>query len=423
MPNHKKHSVSSVPGFIVDSRSFEWFFKHNSLPKKIDDLISTVHFDLPESVMQVSTHIQKLIHDSKFPHELKQEIEKEYKKLGGIFRRTTVLVGIEKKHINNPEELFEEIKNIWAANFTPGKILNTQKSPKAPIPNVDPIQIQKKINFKKTGTIQTSDLSISSKDKLSKKEITEIKALGTELKNYYFIPREINFGIFKNILYIKDAKPMTNAQKSYLVLIRHGESVWNAKSLWTGWTDVELSEKGHTQAKVAGTELKDIHFDIAYTSELKRAKQTWEEIRKVITPPNSPNIPTIPNSALNERDYGDLTGKNKWEIEKQFGEEQFMKWRRGWDDPIPNGESLKDVYNRVVPYYKKEILPKLKAGKNVIVSAHGNSLRALAKYLENVSDKDITKLEIPVGQILIYQIDEDGKVVSKEIRNQHENKV
>ena len=200
---------------------------------------------------------------------------------------------------------------------------------------------------------------------------------------------------------------------AYLVLIRHGESQWNAKGVWTGLTDISLSEKGRDEAKAAAEKIKDIPLDIAYTSVLSRAKQTWQEMQAIL---NYSNIEAHENKALNERDYGIYTGKNKWEVQKQVGEEEFLKIRRSWDHPIPNGESLKDVYSRVVPYYTQQILPKLEEGKNVIISAHGNSLRALIKYLENISDEQIPSLEIPTGQVYIYQIDEDGKILSKEIR-------
>lgn len=199
---------------------------------------------------------------------------------------------------------------------------------------------------------------------------------------------------------------------AYLVLVRHGESEWNAKGLWTGWTDVSLSEKGHEEAKKAGEVLKDIHFDLAYTSSLKRAQQTLDEIKKVITQ----DPPTTANNALNERDYGDMTGKNKWQIKEQVGEEEFTRLRRSWDYPPPNGESLKMVYERVLPYYEKEILPNVKVGKNIIVAAHGNSLRALIKYLNNISDADIPNFELATGGVYVYQLDNDGKVINKELR-------
>ncbi len=200
---------------------------------------------------------------------------------------------------------------------------------------------------------------------------------------------------------------------AYLVLVRHGESEWNAKGLWTGWTDIPLSVKGREEARNAGELLRDIHFDLAYISVLQRAKQTWEEIQKII---GQTDLQPIEDKALNERDYGELTGKNKWQVKEQVGEEEFLKIRRSWDYPPPNGESLKMVYARVIPYYENNILPNLKEGKNVIIAAHGNSLRALIKYLENVSDQDIPNLELATGEVYVYQIDQDGKVVSKQIR-------
>lgn len=200
---------------------------------------------------------------------------------------------------------------------------------------------------------------------------------------------------------------------AYLILVRHGESLWNAKGLWTGLTDIPLSEKGRKESKLVALALKNVKFDIAYTSPLIRAKQTLDEIKRVLS---YRKLETVENGALNERDYGDLTGKNKWKIEKEYGEEKFTKIRRGWDYPIPSGETLRDVFNRVVPYYKQEIFPKLKEGKNALIVAHGNSLRALVKYVENISDKDIEKLEIATGEIYIYSFDEEGSIVSKEIK-------
>ena len=200
---------------------------------------------------------------------------------------------------------------------------------------------------------------------------------------------------------------------AYFVLVRHGESEWNVKGVWTGWTDVDLSPKGREEAKAAGEALTDIQFDLAYTSTLKRAKNTFLEIQKTT---GQLAIPTTENAALNERNYGDLTGKNKWEVKEQVGEEEFQKIRRSWDYPPPNGESLKMVYERVVPYYETEILPKLKDGKNIIIAAHGNSLRALIKHLDNITDEYIPNLELATGGIYIYQISPEGGITSKEIR-------
>ena len=198
-----------------------------------------------------------------------------------------------------------------------------------------------------------------------------------------------------------------------LALVRHGESTWNARGIWTGWQDPPLSQKGIEEARQAGEQLKGISFDIAFVSDLIRAKQTLDEI--LTATGQKPEI--IETQALRERNYGEYTKKNKWGILKELGEEKFKKLRRGWNDPVPNGETLKDVYSRVVPYYRNGILPNIKQGKNVLISAHENSLRALVKYLDGLSDSDVENLEIATGEVLIYKIDKNGKVTSKEIRH------
>ncbi|MFA5933210.1 MAG: 2,3-diphosphoglycerate-dependent phosphoglycerate mutase [Microgenomates group bacterium] len=200
---------------------------------------------------------------------------------------------------------------------------------------------------------------------------------------------------------------------AYLALVRHGESTWNAVGAWTGLTNIGLDEEGFEESREAGELLNDILFQIAFTSKLIRARQTLDEILDVLS---IKHIPIYESAALNERDYGDLTGKNKWEVEKAYGEKQFNAWRRGWDEPVPNGETLKDVYNRVIPYYEESILPKLKAGKNVLVAAHGNSLRALIKYLEHISDKDIPAFEMETGAVFVFEINKKGEITGKEIR-------
>lgn len=200
---------------------------------------------------------------------------------------------------------------------------------------------------------------------------------------------------------------------AYLVLVRHTQSTWNDIQAWTGLTDISLSAKGRQNAKKVGDLLRDIHFDLSFTSALRRAQETLTEIKLVI---GRGDLPVISDPALNERDYGDLTGKNKLEMEKRYGEEQYLKWRRSWDYPIPHGESLKDVYARVVPFYQEKILPQLKSGKNVLVVAHGNSLRALIKNLENISDEDIAKTEFEFNEVMIYDMDYEGKIKTKEIK-------
>jgi len=205
-----------------------------------------------------------------------------------------------------------------------------------------------------------------------------------------------------------------------LALLRHGQSEYNAAGLWTGLTDISLNEEGIKEAKIAAEALKDVHFDIVFTSVLKRAEETADLILGEL---NQTGVPIVRDAALNERDYGDLTGKNKWQVRDEYGEEQFMKWRRSWDYPVPGGETLKDVYDRVVPYYESNILAELKQGRNTMVVAHGNSLRALVKHLENISDDEIPGLEIGTAEIYLYDVGPDGKIRSKEIRAAHPNLV
>lgn len=204
---------------------------------------------------------------------------------------------------------------------------------------------------------------------------------------------------------------------AYLVLVRHGQSEYNKTGQWTGLTDIPLTQEGLQEAHEAGIVLKEknIVFQTAFTSLLIRAQQTTKEILKVL----NVQIPIVKDAALNEKDYGIYTGKNKWEIEKEVGEQEFLKIRRSWDYVIPEGESLKMVYERVVPYYESHILPKLKQGENVLVVAHGNSLRALIKYLDHISDQDIPKFELKTGEIHLYTLDTNGSVMTKEVLIEH----
>jgi len=205
---------------------------------------------------------------------------------------------------------------------------------------------------------------------------------------------------------------------SHLILVRHGKSAWNATGQWTGWTDVDLNEEGVAEAKRAGEALRGIEIHSAHVSDLKRAQQTLDHIKKTL----GKEFETKVASALKERHYGIYTGKNKWQVKEEVGEEEFKKIRRSWDHPTPEGESLKDVYTRVVPYFEEHILPQLKAGKNVLVAAHGNSLRALMKHLDNTSDEAICELEVGTGELHCYAFDTRGKVVGKEIRASNPDK-
>ena len=204
-----------------------------------------------------------------------------------------------------------------------------------------------------------------------------------------------------------------------LFLVRHGKSEWNKLGLWTGWTDVELVEEGLEEAARAGEALKDEEIHSAHTSVLKRTHQTFEKIKEVA---GKHDLTHTPHEALNERHYGVHTVKNKWQVKEEVGEEEFQNIRRGWDHHIPEGETLKDVHARVVPYYEEKIRKELEEGKNVLVVAHGNTLRALAKHLEDLDETQVCELEIGTGEVHCYDIDEAGKVLKKEIKAGNENK-
>jgi 2,3-bisphosphoglycerate-dependent phosphoglycerate mutase len=196
-----------------------------------------------------------------------------------------------------------------------------------------------------------------------------------------------------------------------LVLIRHGESEWNKLNLFTGWHDVDLSPKGIEEARAAGRRLKamGLTFDLAFTSALKRAQRTLD----IILQEMGLTIPIVRDQALNERDYGDLTGLNKDDARARWGAEQVHVWRRSYDVAPPGGESLKDTAARVLPYYEREILPRVIEGKRVLVSAHGNSLRALVMRLDKLGEEQVTGLNLATGLPMIYRLNADGTVAEK----------
>jgi 2,3-bisphosphoglycerate-dependent phosphoglycerate mutase len=197
-----------------------------------------------------------------------------------------------------------------------------------------------------------------------------------------------------------------------LVLVRHGQSEWNLKNLFTGWRDVDLTEQGIKEAREAGRKLKaqGIVFDVAYTSALKRAQRTLEIMLDEM---GQTKIPVIANQALNERDYGDLSGLNKDDARKKWGEDQVHIWRRSYDVAPPGGESLRDTAARVLPYYIQDILPRVLRGERVLVAAHGNSLRALVMVLDGHTTASITKLNIDTGVPMIYRLNADSTVAEK----------
>lgn len=199
-----------------------------------------------------------------------------------------------------------------------------------------------------------------------------------------------------------------------LVLVRHGQSEWNEKNLFTGWRDPGLTEQGKAEAKEAGEAMKKagLGFDVAYTSNLSRAQETN---RIMLAELGQSDIEIVKNEALNERDYGDLSGLNKDDARKKWGEEQVHIWRRSYDVPPPGGESLKMTAERVLPYFDKEILPRVLKGERVLVAAHGNSLRALVMQLDKLNQDEVIALNIATGAPIVYELDDKGNVLSKKM--------
>lgn len=201
-----------------------------------------------------------------------------------------------------------------------------------------------------------------------------------------------------------------------MVLVRHGQSEWNLKNLFTGWKDPDLTEQGVAEAIEAGNVInsENLHFDIAFTSVLKRAERTCQMILDQV---GQSDLETIHNEALNERNYGDLAGLNKDEARKKWGDEQVHIWRRSYDTPPPgdDGESLRDTGARVWPFYMQEILPRVLSGQTVLVAAHGNSLRSLIMILDRLSKQEVTKLNLATGVPIIYQLKSDSSVASKKV--------
>ena len=208
---------------------------------------------------------------------------------------------------------------------------------------------------------------------------------------------------------------MPNTSKSgKFIVARHQESEWNKLGLWTGSRDVHLTEYGFRISEDMGVLIEGIHIDKAFASTQIRSYETLLGLEEKA---HDLDVPVEFASEINERDYGDYTGKNKWDMQKLFGDEQFQCVRRDWDCPVPNGETLKMVYARAVPFYKEHILPLLLEGKNILMVSHGNTIRALIKYIENISDEEIRNVEMIFECILLYEVDDEGKMISKEVRS------
>lgn len=226
----------------------------------------------------------------------------------------------------------------------------------------------------------------------------------------------INQTTAANVVRFWQARQPGNARSHMgrLLIVRHGESEWNAMGKWTGTTDVHLTKKGYHQAAQLGEIIKDIPLDMAYASQQIR---TLETLEGMLDGAHQFDVPFDRSSALNERDYGEYTGLNKWDVKEKLGEEVFNHLRRDWDYPVPHGETLKMVYERTIPFYLNTVLPLLREGKTVLLASHGNAIRALVKYIESVSDHDIAEVEMPFGNVLVYKLDDEGKLMHKDVRH------
>jgi 2,3-bisphosphoglycerate-dependent phosphoglycerate mutase len=197
-----------------------------------------------------------------------------------------------------------------------------------------------------------------------------------------------------------------------LIIARHHESDWNKQGLWTGLRDRHLTEYGFVKSREMGSLISNIHIDCAFASMQVRSIET---LSCMLDSMEQYNVPTEHSASLNERDYGDYTGKNKWDMEKILGEKGWNDVRREWDCPVPNGETLKMVYDRVLPFYKDKIFPCVNSGRNVLVVSHGNAIRAIMKYIENIPDEEVKNIEMLFGEVVLYDLDQDGHSIKKEV--------
>ena len=197
------------------------------------------------------------------------------------------------------------------------------------------------------------------------------------------------------------------------IVVRHHESDWNHKGLWTGMRDRHLTEYGFKKSEEMGLLIKEIHIDHAYASMQVRSIETLSSMLEAM---GQFHVPTEHSSALNERDYGDYTGRDKWEMEKILGEDGWNAVRRDWNCPVPNGETLKMVYERTVPFFVNNILPRLRNGENVLMASHGNAIRSLMKYIEGIADDKVKDIEMLFGAVVVYKLDSEGHSIEKEVR-------
>lgn len=365
--------------------------------------------------------------------ELARELGFEYQSLEDVLRASDVItlhapLTPENKHLINADRLSLMKQSAVLINTARGELVDTKALADALVNKriagaaLDVLEGEQLFNMEEeVALLRSNQLPASTGEqsvvlmalnKLPNVILTPHNAFNTEGA----IGR-INATSCQNIIrfWYNDIPNKVQAPKPHtgkLLITRHAESEWNMIGRWTGRTDVNLSEKGFQDASLLGQALLGlgIHVDVAYCSEQVR---TLETLEVMLNSAQQFNVPHERSGAINERDYGEYTAKNKWDMQKLVGDEEFNGIRRGWDHPVPGGETLRMVYDRVVPFYQETVLPLLRDGKNVLLVAHGNSLRALMKYVENISDEDVENLEMPFGNIIAYDVDDNGRSIAK----------
>lgn len=349
------------------------------------------------------------------------------KEFGG---KMYLIAKIERKiAIENIDEIIASADAIMIARGDMGN-----EVPLEQIPFIQESIIQKASNAKKPVIIATQMLfSMTQNPVPERAEVTDVANAVVEGASAVMLSEETTVGkypvevvkVMKKIItesemhlckntptYFGEIKLKEKSQMGKLFIIRHQESEWNEKGLWTGWRDSHLTPYGFEKSEELGHLIKNVKFDYAFASMQVRSIET---LSCILDEDCQYDVPTEHVKALNERSYGDYTGNNKWDVEKSIGKDEFEKLRRGWDYPVPNGETLKMVYNRVVPFFIEKVLPLLKNGKNVIIVSHGNAIRALMKYVESIPDDGIDKVEMLFSDILIYDLDDSGHMINKDI--------
>lgn len=344
--------------------------------------------------------------------------------------RQYIIAKIERKEaVDNLEEIVKASDAVMVARGDLG-----HEFPIEEIPFIQQDIIKKCKTFGKPVVVATEMLlSMTEKNEPTRAEVTDVSVAVSQGADAVMLSEETAAGKYpvesvavmnKIIKESESHMPMTvnlfteigkKKENGKLVIVRHQESEWNKEGLWTGSRDIHLTELGFERSKEMGTLIKDFCFDAAFASMQVRSIETLASMISVCMSDTA--IPTEHAAELNERDYGDYTGKNKWEMEELMEEKEFNEVRRGWDKSIPNGESLKMVYDRAVPFFLGRVMPLINQGKNVLLVSHGNTIRSLMKYIENIGDKDIENVEMLFDSIMIYNLDSEGHMINKEVRS------